>query len=284
MADRYDFDGLLKDMFQHDHPLLIQRLAGGLPVEEFFNVEMQTVQQSRADLAMRLVDQSILHIEFQSSNDPDMVERMAMYHLHLWRKHRRPLKHVVLYVGEPRMQMSASLNTGPLQFACEMIDIRSFEATDFLATGRAADCVLAMLARGGETRLGEILTQLRSLPEQELRRAIAQASVLCQLRRLSSRLKREVETMPVVLDISENEILREIQQKALETGRVEGVAAGRAEGAQRLLQIVLEGRFGPLPPWALSRIKSAAFEEIERLTAKAAAAASLDDVLEAPAP
>ena len=299
VADRYDFDGLLKDMLQHDRTLLIELLAGGLPIEEFFNVEMQIVQQSRADLAMRLADQSILHIEFQSSNDPEMAERMVGYHMHLWRKFKRPIKQVVLYVGEARMQMSESLDTGSLRLDFKLVDIRSFAATEFLATGRPADCVLAMLARDGDTCLGEILTRLRTLPEQELRRAMAQASVLCQLRRLSSRLKREVETMPVILDISENEILREIQQKAVELGRSEGLAAGRAAGiaegkeegkeegkveaARRLLHILLEGRFGPLPQWASSRIAVATYEQIEHLTAKAGSAASLTGILEPPA-
>jgi predicted transposase YdaD len=307
VADRYDFDGLLKDMLQHDRTLLVELLAGGLPIEEFFNVEMQIVQQSRADLAMRLADQSILHIEFQSSNDPEMAERMVGYHMHLWRKFKRPIKQVVLYVGEARMQMSDSLDTGSLRFDFKLVDIRSFAATEFLATGRPADCVLAMLARDGDTCLGEILTRLRTLPEQELRRAMAQASVLCQLRRLSSKLKREVETMPVILDISENEILREIQQKAVELGRSEGLAAGRAAGiaegkaegkvegkvegkeegkveaARRLLHILLEGRFGPLPQWASSRIAVATYEQIEHLTAKAGSAASLTGILEPPA-
>ena len=291
MADRVDFDTLLKDMIQRDRTLLIERLTAGIPIEEFFNVEMPAVQQSRADLAMKLADGSILHIEFQSTNDVEMPERMAGYHLHLWRKYRQPISQAVLYVGEPRLKMSDSLDTGALRFAYQLIDIRSFAANEFLATGRPADCVLAMLARDGEKHLDDIVGRLRTFSEPEIRRAMVQASVLCQLRRLSSRLKREVETMPVILDISKNEILRDMYRKAVETGieegraqgKAEGRAEGRAEAARRLLQILLEGRFGPLPQWASSRIAAATYEEIERLSAKAGSASSLTVVLEPPA-
>ena len=79
--------------------------------------------------------------------------------------------------------------------------------------------------------------------------------------------------MPVILDISENEILRDIQQRAVELGK--------AEAARRLLQIILEGRFGTLQQRELSRIAGASFEEIERMTAKVASAACVGDVIDA---
>jgi predicted transposase YdaD len=290
VGQRYDFDGIFKEMVQIEGPVVIHAVTGGKRVVSFQNVELQTVQQSRVDLVMELEDQSLLHLEFQSNNDPEMAERMVSYHVQLWRKFKRPLRHVVLYVGAAPVTMAARLDTGPMQFSFEVVDIRSFDAGDFLATGQPADCVLAMLAGGGEGRIEQIMDRLRGLPERQMRRAIAQASVLCELRNLSVRVKEEIRTMPVVMDISENAILRDLYEKALEQGKAEGLtqgqrqgraegqAEGRAEAAHRLLRVLLEQRFGPLPESVLQHIANAAFEEVEALTIRAASAAALGEV------
>jgi predicted transposase YdaD len=283
VSERCDFDGLLKDMFQHDRPIVIDWLTGGIPVREFLNVEVQTVQQKRVDLVMKLANQSIVHVEFQSSNDPRMAQRMALYHLLLTKEFRLPARHVVLYVGSRPLGMSNWFVTPSMAFRCDVIDIRSFDAADLLASGRPADCVLAMLAAGGESRLDEILERLRGLPQHRLRRALAQLSVLCDLRTLSGRVKKELETMPVVMDISKNVILREILERGREEGRAEGraegKAEGKAEGVRTLLHDLLADRFGPLPRWASMRLAGVGVEEARRLTLKAATAASLEDVL-----
>ena len=76
MITRRHSDGPLKDILQRDPTILIGRLTGGREVVEFLNVELPAMQQRRVDLAMLLADGSILHVEFQSRNDPRMARRM----------------------------------------------------------------------------------------------------------------------------------------------------------------------------------------------------------------
>ena len=60
-----------------------------------------------------LVDGSLVHIELQATNDPDMGYRMLMYYVLITQKYRRPLRQFVLYV---RMVLSLSLSPFPFPF------------------------------------------------------------------------------------------------------------------------------------------------------------------------
>ena len=66
-------------MFQKDHLNLLDQLAGGLKIKAFLNVDLAKVLECRADLAALLEDKTILHIEFQSTNDKDMPYRAGIY-------------------------------------------------------------------------------------------------------------------------------------------------------------------------------------------------------------
>lgn len=270
MIARRHSDGPLKDILQRDPTILIRRLTRGREVVEFLNVELPAMQQRRVDLAMLLADGSILHVEFQSRNDPRMARRMAMYHLLLSERLERPLRQVVLYVGAARMCMPRELNVGLMRFRYELLDIRSIDVSEFLASGHPADCALAILAGNARERFDDIMRQIRRMPAEHLPRASAQLLLLSGLRKLSHRVKMEFRTMPIEIDISKNVMLQDI----LEQGRAEG----RAEGARLLLLRLLEKRFGAVPKAVRGRVASSSLEELETLNVKAASAASLNDV------
>ena len=40
MKRRFDFDGALKELFERDRPLLLEKLTGGIAVKAFLNVEL----------------------------------------------------------------------------------------------------------------------------------------------------------------------------------------------------------------------------------------------------
>jgi hypothetical protein len=188
--------------------------------------------------------------------------------------------------------MPGAVDAGQLRFSFEVIDIRSFTADELLGTGRPGDCVLALLARDGAARCDEIMDRIREMPFVERAQALTRASLLSRLRGLWSRVKKEIEqAMPVIIEVEEDDpliqgILNRGIAKGEAKGRVEGEAKGRVEGklegkiegARQLLRALLESRFGELPKPVLSRIERATFQQVERLTIKAAAAPSLDSV------
>jgi len=101
------YDAVLKDLFQKDHPSLLDQLAGGMKIKAFLNVDLAKVLERRADLVLLLEDQTILHLEFQSTNDKYMPYRAGIYCVLLGHRYHCRVRQVVLYVGQPKMRMAA---------------------------------------------------------------------------------------------------------------------------------------------------------------------------------
>lgn len=284
MRDGFDFDGALKDLFQQDRPGLLDRLTGGVAVLEFLNVELPRIQERRVDLLLLLADGSILHLEFQSKNHAEMAYRMAMYHLLLAQRYRgRPMRHVVLYVGQARMRMARRLDTGPLQFTFELMDIREIESADLLQSRNAADFVLAILAGGGAGRLREIVERIAKLKGSAKDRALAQLVVLSGLRSLPRELEVELAQMGIVIDGSKNVILQRLRREAIEEGMQAGMQAGMQEGRQAgrrsILREQIETKFGRLPQWASARLTKASTDQVKEWSRKVLVGESIEAVL-----
>src|SRR5260221_104414 len=92
MKDGSKYDLVVKDLFQRDHPSLLDQLTAGVAVREVLSVELARVEERRADLVLLLADGTILHIEFQSGNDKDMPYREGIYCLLLGQKYRGPVR------------------------------------------------------------------------------------------------------------------------------------------------------------------------------------------------
>jgi predicted transposase/invertase (TIGR01784 family) len=107
----HEYDVALKLLLQSSADTVLRQVSGGINITRWLNPEMPQVQTSRADLLGSAGNNRLVHIEFQSSNDPDMALRMAEYALRIYRQFRAFPKQIVLYVGEPKLRMSETLNS-----------------------------------------------------------------------------------------------------------------------------------------------------------------------------
>src|SRR2546429_1182655 len=167
MKDASKYDLVVKDLFQRDHPSLLEQLTAGVAVREVLNIELARVEERRADLVLLLADGTILHIEFQSTNDRDMAYRVGIYCLLIGQKYRRRVRQVVLYVGQAKMRMEDHVDLGETKSAYTLMDIREMEARKLMASGRAGDLALAMLAGGGPEQVLEIAKRAGGLKGAE---------------------------------------------------------------------------------------------------------------------
>ena len=55
-----EFDATLKEFFQQQPTSLLLELTGGVPVVEFLNVELPSVQERRLDSVLPLEDETML--------------------------------------------------------------------------------------------------------------------------------------------------------------------------------------------------------------------------------
>ncbi len=250
---------------------MLDTLKGSVPVRESLNVEFAVVLERREDLLLLLEDESIFHLDFQSDNDPDMAFREGIYGLLVGQKYRRPIRQTVLYTGPARMHMPTSLSLGKITVEYDLVDIREFDAEALLESGRPGDYALALLARGGDGKLREILERAGQLEGPQRGKALAQLVELSGLRRLEEEVRIEMKSMGYAKYIDDHVLLREIRDEAL--------AKGEAKGRADLLLTLLGAKFGPLPKWARTRVEKAAPVQLEGWATMVLTAETLADVV-----
>lgn len=267
VRERLRYDAVLKDLFQRDHPKLLERLTGGKRVKKTLNVELAMVTERRADLLLELDDDSLFLLDFQSGNDSKMPYRVGHYTLLGSEKYNRPVRPVVLYLGIRRMNMKAHLDAGGVVVSYSLIDIRDIDA-ETLLSGGPGDWALALLAKGGPERMREILAKALQLKSPKRERLLTQLTVLAGLRRLDKTIRMEMKQMSQYVDIQKNVILKDIWDE------------GKAEGAITLLTDLLNQRFGPLPAWASARLRKATPAQTQKWSRMVLSASTLEGVLE----
>ena len=291
MKRRVYYDGILKDLFQYSRLTLLDELTGGVAVQEVLSAEFPLVQERRADLILLLADQTMLHIEFQSGNHRYMAHRMGIYGLLASMRYDRPMRQVVIYLGEGKMRMSNRLVVGRITVEYHLMDIREMDARKMLHSDLPGDYVLALLASGGGEILREIVERANQLKGLDRERVLMQLAMLAGLRRLSNRLRMEYEAMGIAIDIDKNVILKDIWAQGKAEGRVEGRVEGKAEGraegkaegkaegrAEALIEL-LQAKFVRVPKWAQERIAKATPERLASWTRKTLTADSIEDVV-----
>ncbi len=276
MKDSFRYDAVVKDLFQQDRPSLLDELAGGVAVKEFLNLELTSVEERVADLLVLLADDTILHIDFQSSNDPDMAYREGLYAVMAgWKFRSKRIRQVVVYMGRAKMRMPDRLDLGCLQAAFRLMDIRELDSEKLLESGRPGDFALAMLAGGGMAKLRKIVAQANRLPAPKRQRALTQLAMLSGLRGASERLTMEFKNMGISVEIDENVFLKDIHDSALAKGREEG----KAEATLHIVRGLLEAKFGTLPKWAEERLQKVSLVQAERWSKKVLTGDTLEGVL-----
>ena len=217
-------------------------------------------------MVLSLQDDTILHIEFQSTNRY-MAYRMLEYWPLIKRRFRRPLRQVVLYVGQPKVTMVSRLDEDELRFGYDVVDIREIEAEALITTGNHGDLAWAVLAGGGGARLADILRKAAAVKGSRRDRLLAKILILSGLRGVAGKVEWELKRMGVVIDVTKNPVLMRWSRES------------EAKGMNKMLHVQLETKFGPLPKWAGDRMSKATPPQIERWAKKVLTADTLEAVL-----
>ena len=215
-------------------------------------------------------------MEYQSANDRNMPYRMFDYGCAIRQTHGRFPYQIALFVGQADMRMGTGFAAEGFQFEYRLIDIRDLDGEKLLASPDIEDNILAILTRNFDNRetVHTVIERIAVLENSRRVQALRELTALAGLRKLGSTLKQEAATMPIIIDIRDNELLYD----AYKDGVAEGLEQARK---QRLdtLERLLEFRFGSLPDWAKSRVQNLTGEHIEAATKLAFEWDRLEDVL-----
>ena len=283
-----EYDVALKLLLQGSARLTIHELAGG-PVVKWLDMELPKVQNLRMDLLGETAAGDLVHVELQSRNEASMPLRMAEYCLGVFRLFGKFPRQVLVYVGEASLRMESELRGLDVWFQYRLIDIRELDGDRLIESEEVGDNVIAILARLRDHKeaVQKIVGKIASLAAAEREAALSRLLILAGLRRLEETVAREIEKMPVYIDILENKVLGPPYKKGLEEGRQEGIQEGIREGRQEgmregelaILRRLIEKRFGAIPSWAEQRLAGRSSVELEDLSVRVLDAPSMEDLL-----
>ncbi|WPM32302.1 Rpn family recombination-promoting nuclease/putative transposase [Hydrogenobacter sp. T-2] len=285
-------DIALKDIFE-EIPHRLSKILAPAPIKELLPTNFPSTEL-RVDFLARLEDESVLHIEFQSFNDPNMPFRMLRYYLAILERYpNTPIKQLLVYVGNRKLRMKSRLRLRNLTFSYEILDIRQIDCKVLLESPDPMDRLLACLCKVEDEAylIEKLIKTMEGMNEEERKDYLLKALTLTELRpNLRIRLTEEVRHMPIVVrpedirlpkkmlrkDILYRLGLEEGKQIGLEEGKHIGLEEGLIKSAQEMLIAIIEGKLGYVPEEIANRIREIKDVEFLRSLAKKLASTSED--------
>ncbi len=301
-------DIALKDIFE-EIPQRLSKILAPAPIKELLPTNFPSTEL-RVDFLARLEDESILHIEFQSFNDPNMPFRMLRYYLAILERYpSTPIKQLLVYVGNRKLRMKSRLRLRNLSFSYEILDIRQIDCKVLLESPDPMDRLLACLCKVEDEvyLIEKLIKTMEGMNEEERKDYLLKALTLTELRpNLRIRLTEEVKPMPIVVrpedirlpkkklrkDILYRLGLEEGKQIGFQEGEAIGIEKGKHIGlgegkqigleegllksAQEMLIAIIEGKLGYVPEEIANRIREVKDVEFLRSLAKKLVSTSED--------
>lgn len=300
------FKELLRHFFADLLELVVPEIAEVLEPDraEFLDPEVFAAPpestRRQADVAARVPTRGgapemiLVHVEVESEARRDMELRMLEYAVMLRGRYRTVVLPIVVYLtGGPREGLTtrAAAETfggmTVLRVSYVALSLSRSRAEDYLARPQSLAWALAALMSTDLQPAEHRAACLKAIAGAELTDHQEFLLYNCvrsyleldeeQQRRYDEMIAREdmSDVAKMEMTWAERTVL-----KGREEGRMEGRVEGRVEGERRILQRVLEARFGPLSDRIRRRVEALdSTDEIERLVDRALEAGSLDELM-----
>lgn len=271
-----EYDVALKRILTRPGSGLLKALTGHSQLH-WLNVELPEVTNRQADLLGESDREELFHIELQSSNESDFLDRMGGYKFAIKNKCKRYPRQLVLYVGDRPPKMATEIDIPDLSFRYHLVDIKDLDGEDLLRSRDLGDNVSAILTRLGNQpgTVRRIVRRIAQGAAGERETAFAELRILAGLRKLRTEVKQEERNMPITEDIMENELVWPF----IERGMARGMEKGMEKGKKDMLLGLIEQRFGSTSPQTRSRVESLSLEQVHAASLRIFSAKSVEDLL-----
>ena len=223
-------------------------------VNRFLGLNLQQVQrlpdkqhsvvEREPDFLCMVTDEAgetfILHIEFQTKQDPKMLARMKEYHGLIYRMYELPIRHLVFYFGTAPPRMPNRLKEDRIFTGFEIVHFKEQSYETFLESEHCNEILLAVLAdfkdNSEDSVVEAIVKQLqaKSQSEKELKGYFNRLNILSRLRNLQEITVKITTAMPIAYDITKDSLYKQGLQRGSELGfrqgEEKGIIKGKAEG------------------------------------------------------
>ncbi len=266
MANHYD--KILKENIDEILLPLAEKLLGiSFENSEEIPDKIQITIEREPDLLKIIEGKYILHIEFQTADEKNMVDRMYVYHSFLWSKYHLPIKQYVIYIGDKKdnLAMVEMLEFEDFTFKYKLINMQNFRFEKFLESSKPEEIMLGILGDfhglKPEKAVKQILDKIYKIAPLPLQfgKYARQLEVLSNLRNFQSIIIKYLETMPIVYNLETD--IRYQQGKG--KGKEEGIELG--EENQKLKSIKNLIRSKLLTNQQIAAIEEVAVEFVENI-------------------
>lgn len=199
-------------------------------------------------------DEFILHLEYQTTSDANMIYRMMTYHALLMETYRKKVRQFVLYFGKGEPQMRSQLKEEEVMRGFELKNISDFDHEQLVQSAIPEEIILAVLSdfkgRDPLAVIRLILERLRKVEPNDnaLHKALQQLGMLSRLRNLYEEVKKESKNMPITYNIATDKFYQEGKEEGKVEGKIEGKIEGKKEG-------IIEGKLKEKVATAITMLK-----------------------------
>lgn len=203
-------------------PLVEERL--GIKIKTFVQLKekRQTTLEREMDFFYEVETEDgykfILHLEFQTENEEDMLYRSGEYHGIALRRKKMEIKHVVVFLGEGKATMPTRLPDNQIYRGFDLINIHEFSSKNLLESQIPDVILLAILGNypkeQAEAVLRLLIRQLRLVCANpaELSKYLKQLILLSRLRKIEDLTTKIAEEMPITYDIETDALYKKGKQ------------------------------------------------------------------------
>jgi len=229
-----DYDKVIKENVEVIFLRFLERFTGiKITQSRVLKDKLQITLEREVDFLRMVTDQSgeefILHLEFQTTDEREMVYRMAEYKAIIQRKYALPVRQWVCYLGEAKPKMPTALPEEMQITGFNLINIGESSAEDMLSSETPEEIILSILTGYPKSDagrvIGSILRRLREKAgdEKQLSKAMQQLLVLSRLRNLEVEVTQKVKEMPIIYDITTDGLYNQGMEQGLEQGMKQGM-------------------------------------------------------------
>ena len=224
-------------------------------IAKFFNLNIVSYKplqlkftqttENEVDFLYEIVEQDeskfILHIEFRSTNDAKMLERMQEYHSKIYKKFKLPIKPLVVNLSKKAFSAPTQLKPKEIFTGYEVVNLFELSTDELLSTQIPEVVILALLSNYPpeeiETVLRLIVKKLKQIvnTEKDLRRFITQLLLLSRLRNFEKQTGKILDNMPITYDIEKDGLYLKGIAKGESKGETLGFKKGESSGFEKEL-------------------------------------------------
>ena len=238
----HQYDKILRENMEATLPGLISNVLGiDIVKAEELPDDLQHTKERHPDVLKKVTAETgetfVLHIEFQVSDEPKMIWRMAEYFVMLSREYGLEVRQYVIYISSGTPSMSSRLQCKQMDFYYQLITLSEINYQVLLCANDPREKMLAVLAdfkgKDAIAILEQIVGQVIVSSDGDLDRGkhINQLTILSELRNLGDEIDKIMDSIAPYFS--------EERTFLYKRGEIKGIDKGIEKGKRVLIKNLL---------------------------------------------